>query len=448
MRRRDFIKKAGSIGAAAIAAPYILPSGRLFAATGSQMAKHVVYVLFAGGVRQQESVLQRYLADSQGLQWEGNIMYNMLSGAPPQAKIAYGTDPQVGPSGAIPIPKILNQTLQEQGTLFPEVKAANGGHYGGLNTLITGNSSLTQGLRQKPVYPTVFEYARRHLGAPASKVWFVGNTINNSVPLLNYSAHQDYGVNYGANMLIPNVTFSSLGQDHLANAKIYHPEEELSHVQLMKQFLDNNWQINGGIAVDDIGNTQEEKQQLKTFIDGVLDGSINIPQPPVSDNGDLRNIGYACAIMREFKPTITVVNMSSVDGCHSNFTGYLQSLHRADHAVGHLWDFIQNDPDMAEMANDTVIIATPEHGRNANPNSILDENDWYGFDHADGNTNRIFSIMAGPGVPSNMVVGGESNPTGRATDNVLTIGEILGFKNEVMASGAVDPLALSLFDRI
>lgn len=448
MNRRNFIKKAGLASAAAVSMPYILPSGRLFAATGSQMAPHVVYVLFAGGVRQQESVLQRYLADSQGLQWEGNIMYNMLEGAPPQAKIAYGTDPAVGPSGAIPIPKTLNDTLQKQGVLFPEVIAANGGHFGGLNTLITGNPSLTQGLRQKPVYPTIFEYARKHLNAPASKVWFVGNTINNSVPLLNHSAHASYGVNYGANMLIPNVTFSGLGQSHLADAKIYHPEEELTHVELMKQFLDSSWQINGGLALGDIGNSLEEKDQLKTFIDGVLNGSVNIPFPAVNDNGDLRNIGYACAVMREFKPTITVVNMSSVDGCHSDFTGYLQSLHRADHAVGHIWNFIQNDPSMADMKDNTVIIATPEHGRNANPNSILDENDWYGFDHSDANTNRIFTLMAGPTVPQNLVVGSESNQVGRATDNVLTIGDILGFKNSIMATGAVDPQAMSLFDRI
>jgi len=63
--------------------PYILPTGRLFAATGSQLAQHVVMVMFAGGVRQQESVLQTYLGQSQGIPIEGNIMYNMLNGAAP-----------------------------------------------------------------------------------------------------------------------------------------------------------------------------------------------------------------------------------------------------------------------------------------------------------------------------------------------------------------------------
>ena len=39
-----------------------------------------------------------------------------------------------------------------------------------------------------------------------------------------------------------------------------------------------------------------------------------------------------------------------------NFSSYLRSLHRADHGVGHLWDFIQNQvPEMS--GNTTMIVA-------------------------------------------------------------------------------------------
>ena len=53
MKRRKFIKNS-ILGSTAITMPFILPSGRLFASTGSAMADHVVFVAFAGGVRQQE----------------------------------------------------------------------------------------------------------------------------------------------------------------------------------------------------------------------------------------------------------------------------------------------------------------------------------------------------------------------------------------------------------
>ena len=48
MKRRKFIKKT-LIGSAAISMPFILPTGRLYASSGSRMADHVVFVAFAGG---------------------------------------------------------------------------------------------------------------------------------------------------------------------------------------------------------------------------------------------------------------------------------------------------------------------------------------------------------------------------------------------------------------
>jgi len=445
MKRRKFIKGAGLAAAGALTMPYILPSGRLFAASGSQMAEHVVFVLFAGGVRQQESVLQRYLDDSQDVNIPGNVMYNLLDGAPPDSKIVYGTDGDL--AGDTPIPSILGQTLQQQGILFKEVEAKVAGHFAGLNGLITGNYGYTQGLRQKPTFPTIFEYARKHLGTKATKTWFVGNGIGNSIPLLNYSEHEDYGSNYGANFLAPNITFGGDGQKHLSDAKIYHPEEELDPIYQMKYFLDNVWLANGQ-PVPNINNTDEEKQDIKEFIKEMFEKQAagTILFPPVNDNGDLSNLGYACEVLRWFKPTITVINLSSVDGCHSNFTGYLRSLHRADHGVAHLWDFIENQ--VPEMAGNTVMIVTPEHGRNLDPNPIIDENDWYAYDHSDSNSNRVFSQIVGLGVSSNLVVGSENNPVGQATDGVPTIAEILGFKDDVVNSGLLDVDAMSMFDRI
>ena len=68
MKRRDFIKKAGLASAAVFAVPYILPSGRLFARTGSRKVNHVVFCLFAGGIRNIKSVQQG----------QSNLMVNML----------------------------------------------------------------------------------------------------------------------------------------------------------------------------------------------------------------------------------------------------------------------------------------------------------------------------------------------------------------------------------
>ena len=446
MKRREFVIKSATLAAGGMVLPYILPSGRLFARTNAPKADHVVFVMFGGGLRQQDSILQRYLADSQGYNVEGNILYNMLEGAAPASKIAYGITPSGQPSGSQPIPKILSQSLQKQGTIFQEMRAISGGHYGGWNSLITGSRVEGQGLKVRPMNPTIFEYARRFGGYKATDVWFIGNTISNSIPLLNSSKHPDFGLQYGANFFAPGITFGGDGYAALSNAKIYHPQEELEPVYKMKNFLDNTFNIKKG-DMPGIRNTDDEKTQIKEFIANTFQRQSSglLPMPPVS-GGDGSTIGYAAEVLRVFKPKLLVVNLSNIDGCHSNFTGYLQAMHRADHAMGFLWNYIQTQ--IPEMSGKTIMTFVPECGRNLQHNPIQDENDWYGYDHGDSNSLRVFGGMVGQNVPSNLLVGNETNPVGKVTDMALTIADILGFKDEVKAAGLVDFESMSLFDRI
>jgi len=450
MKRRNFIKKAAVTAATTFAAPYLLPSGRLFAQTMNPMVDHVVYVLFAGGVRQQEAVYKRYLADSQGVAIEGNVLYNMLPGDGPEIKIVYGTDTLDGQPGGKPIDRILSTPLLQQGTLFQESRfsQAGTGHFGGLSTGVSGYYGVTQGLQQRPEHPTIFEYLRRHAGFKATDVWFIGNGIGGSTPLLNHSAHPDYGSDYGANFFAPTVTFGEEGQQHLKGFKSYHPDEELDPVRQMRAFLDQAF-LRDGRTLPHLNNTEEEKESIKNFIKNTFERleAGQIAFPPVADNDDLQTVGYTTEVLKWFKPKLTVVNMSGVDTCHSSFTGYLKALHRADHAVGHLWNFIQTQ--VPEMAGRTAIIIQPEHGRNLESNGILDENDWRSFDHdSDENSRRIFTMMAGPGIDGNLILGDEGQPKGDAADVVPTIADLFGIKNEVLSKGLIQNGAMSLFDRI
>ena len=446
MNRKNFITKSGLALGGGLLAPYILPSGRLFAKTGTVKADHVVLVMFAGGVRQQESVLGRYLEDSQGVSGaSGNIMSNLFEGNAPVKKIAYGTSVAGKPNGSEPIPKLLTQSLEKSGLLFPEMRAQSAGHYVGLNTLLTGNPGTNQGLKVRPAYPTIFEYLRKHAGFKATDTWFIGNGIGNSTPLLNSSNHKDYGLSYGGNMFAAPVTFSSYGKEILGNAKTY-TKTDLEPMYFMKNFLDQSFALSKD-QMTSISNTDEEKTQIKDFIKSVFakQQAGQLPKPPVSDNGDAINVMYAAEVLREFKPKMLAVNISGVDSCHSNFTGYLQSLHRADHITGWLWQYIQNN--IPAMSGNTIFIVAPECGRNLTPNPILDQNDWVAYDHSDANALRVWGLMAGKGVP-NIRVGGEAQPVGRLTDIVPTIADIFGVLDDVNNSGLIDPMARSLYQRI
>lgn len=453
MKRRDFLKKATLTTAGSFAAPYILPSGRLFAPTGTQLAPHVVLIMFAGGLRNQETVDQLYLTQSQ-YQWNpdpsinvpGNIMYNMLDGTAPATKRVYGT----GPGGNTPIPQILGTTLQSQGVLFKEVEAIAAGHYGGSVGLLQGTTDLAQPLLERPKTPTIFEFLRKHGGYDATDTWFLGNTLRNSVPLYNHSSNADYGAKYGANMFIPEITFGSQGDQFLRDAKIYHPQDELSPMYKMKYFLDNTYEsLLGGSVLDTVGNTEDEKQDIKLFMRDMFTKkqANNVTLPPVSAADGLA-IGYACEVMERFKPALTVVKIDGPDVCHSNFTGYLRGIHAADHAVGFLWDYIQNN--IPDMAGETVIIATPDCGRNLNPNPIMDtENDFYAFDHSDANTRRVFTLMAGKGITNEPDQSTDpNNPNSLNTDVAITIGHILGVEQEMLSSGYLHPQSQSLLRKI
>src|SRR6185295_14792722 len=100
MRRRDFVKKVGFATAGAFAAPYILPSGRLFAASGMRKVDHVVVCLFAGGVRRLDTIDKM----------NGNLLPNILSGSE--------AIPLDIASQLHPLPTAPASALQNYGTLF------------------------------------------------------------------------------------------------------------------------------------------------------------------------------------------------------------------------------------------------------------------------------------------------------------------------------------------
>lgn len=446
MKRKEFIKKSGVLIGGGLLSPYILPSGRLFARTGDEKAAHVILVMFAGGVRQQESVLGRYLEDSQGVMGAaGNIMPNIFEGNSPEKKIVYGLDVPGEVKGTDPIPRLLSTPLSTQGLFFPEVKAQSAGHYVGLNTLITGSTATSQGLKVRPSSPTIFEYLRRHRGFTTTDCWFLGNSIGNSTPLLNSSIAADYGLQYGANLFTPPVTFGSSGKQVLSNSKPYS-QAELQPMYEMKAFLDAGFALEQSLQYS-VKNADWERTKVKEFVRNTfLKQQLGqIASPPFASGPDAMTAAYAAEVLKEFKPRMLALNMSQVDGCHSNFTGYLRALHRADHIVGWLWDYIQNQ--IPEMAQNSIIIVAPETGRNLEPNPIVDENDWLAYDHSDLNALRVWSVMAGKNVPV-LTKGSQNQPEGRLTDIVPTIADIFGIQDEVRASGYLDPLSKSQFDRI
>lgn len=405
--------------AGAMVMPYVVPGGSLFAPTGARKANHVVFCLFAGGVRNWESVHKN----------DGNLMPSMLNG-----NESISSD-IVSSMSSLPSPAI-SSPLQNFGTLYKEFRYDQGptGHFNGHYTAITGqytNSSLS--LLERPSYPTVFELYRKHNSPSMSALnsWWITHT-NNLYPILNYSNYGGYGPTYGANQLSPNDFFSGRSVQNLINKGNFKAGNEDLQDDIRK-FLNGNF--GAGLSTSTgLKNNTEDAEKIEAWIDSVLmdinNGSLNNPwNIPSYMNGDMYNVYFAEEVLKEFQPELLVVNMFGVDVCHSDFTSYCDAMRRADWAVGHLWDTIQNTPG---LANDTVLIVAPEIGRNGTPNTIIDANGRAALDHTNGDpvSKEIFCMVAGP--PSVVNQGKViSQEAGRSIDIVPTIANILGFDQEI-----------------
>jgi hypothetical protein len=418
MNRRKFMKSLGMATAGAFAAPYILPSGRLFAATGSRVANHVVLCLYAGGVRNMESIDKA----------EGNLMPNILRGTESiSSDILPGLD-------NVPAP-VLSTPLQDQGTLFKGFRYANNspGHYQGHFTAITGRYvGYDINFNQPAAYPTLFEYYRKHNSPQnsANNAWWVSNNIGENQHL-SFSMNPDYGPDYGANFFSP-VNILTAGNYAPIDLCRNFSTLERQKMSTMRDCLNQSVVEPILPQAPMVKNTVQDQHAIQAFLSNLATRQKNnqLWDPwsiGTGMNSDMFNMFFAEEIIKNFSPELLVVNMTGVDAGHSDFTEYCNNLRKADYAVGHLWNTIQSTPG---MANDTVMIVVPEIGRNLQHNSIVDAYGRYGLDHSDNMSKEIFCMVAGASgkVVLKKVI---SSVTGESIDVVPTIAHILGFYQDI-----------------
>ena len=415
MKRKQFIKNATLTAAGSMVVPYILPSGRLFAATGSRRANHVVFCLFAGGVRNLESVQKA----------EGNLMRNTLNGTE-------AISPDIAP-GVLQLAPIASTPLQNIGTLYKEFRYASGptGHYNGHTTAITGKySDEAIQLKQPPKYPTIFEYYRKHTSPSTSALnaWWVSDSLG-PYPYLNFSLFDGYGPAYGANMIQPASIFNTSSASVLDNPLTLNNTEK-NKCEMMRDFMNGQFKIPQAAVSSGIVNSPADAEHLQTWLNNMIyqvtNGNIQDPWGTGIMNGDMENIYFGIEVLKEFKPELMVINMTNIDIAHFDFTKYVNAIGLADYALYKLWQTIQSTPG---LANDTVLIVVPEHGRNQAANSVIDTYGRYALDHNNDQMSReIFCLLAGKGVKQGQVF---SSPQGESVDVVPTIANILGFDTDI-----------------
>jgi hypothetical protein len=429
MKRKTFLKTTALTAAGSIVMPYILPSGRLFAATGSRKVNHVVFCMFAGGVRNLETMQKA----------DGNLMVNTLLG---NESISSDIAP-----GMSPLPQVATTRLQSIGTLYQKFQYLYGptGHFNGHTTALTGKyADENIQIQQPPKYPTIFEYYRKHNSPTKSALnaWWICDQLG-PYPYLNYSNYDGYGPMYGANMIQPYSILSSDSYAEIGHGASFTQSQQ-TNCDMMRSFMNGQFKVPSHAAPTGVVNTPEDAAQLQAFLNSMMStastGAYNNPWGLGSVmDADMYNIYFGIQIMQQYKPELMVINMTGIDVGHFKFTEYVDAIRKADYALYRLWEAIQST---TGMANDTVLIVAPEHGRNQQPNSQVDIYGRYALDHTnDAMSREVFCLIAGPpGVVKQGQVFATEN--GETVDIVPTIANILGFDDKIPA-GLLDGRVLT-----
>lgn len=407
MKRRDFIKKGGLAALGLGISPYILPAGTWSAPTGKRIANHVVFCLFAGGIRNLESLQKK----------EGNLMPGILHGNESvNSEIADGIDP---------LPKFELEALEKFGTLYTDFryKSTKTIHFTAHASAIMGTYSNNTELMKPLNFPSVFEYYRRFNSPAMSAInaWWVSDQAG-PFTYLNYSDVIGFGPQFGANMIQPTTLFT-----RSLNGEVSLSDSQMQHISDLQAFFNKHAQVDPRLLnKSQIENTYADRIRIEKLIIELNNRFKSHDFSPWNTgraaNEDIATMYTATEIIKKFQPELLLVNMQHSDIGHSNFTKYCSNLRKADFAVRQLWETIQNTPGMKD---DTILIIAPEFGRNLKPNTLRDEFGRLAVDHTgDEMSQKIFCMIVGP--PSKVNQSLRVSERGETIDLAPTILKILG----------------------
>jgi hypothetical protein len=360
LNRRRFLK-AAAFGAAAGAAAGTAdlfgqakkpdPKKKAPVIAGNYKTRHVVFLIFGGGVRTRDVIGQR----------EDCPNINKIAAA---------------------------------GALVRGVRARDAGHYGSTLSLVTGLPPTKMDETVRGTDPTIFELVRKHKKLPPPQVWLTAAGVDWHSNL-SFGNAVGYGVKYSANYLAGDGAFTSELAD--VTAQFGEPkvpdDAERSLLARLQAKIDNTV---ADATRDQRPNAtpQEIQDRVRKYVMEELSGRAK--KGDSSGQRDIQAIHYGTNILAVFKPMLLTMVCAYADLGHQNRDRYHRVIHLNDREIGRLWDTIQTD---AELKNHTSLFIMPEFGRDTR------ENAKGGLDHGDGGPdhNQVFMVAAGPDFKKGML---------------------------------------------
>jgi hypothetical protein len=290
-------------------------------------------------------------------------------------------------------------------------------HFNSTGSIVTGNWQRVDDFgSQPPASATIFEHYRKQASAKPTDSWVIAT--NRSFAQMGWSEHRDLGAPYGANVVLPKqLLLEAVGEAVKAKTGegVANRENMLRHLEsiLSEGYEGIGWTIFKA-------NRDLERSVRESLVKALVE-YINGPEAPSS--GDELTFFITREIMREFAPSLMLVNFWDMDVAHwGSYSLYLQAITRTDRVTGMLWDEVQANPAYKDK---TTVLILPELGRDGDQNA---SNGFLNHRTGDPSCRNLWLLAAGAGVPV-----GEAERVVSHVDIAPTAGELLGFRTpEVM----------------
>lgn len=375
MLTRDFLKLAGLYIAQRIIPPALL---NLWAQAADAQAKgrKVILVTFGGGVRTEETF---------------------------------------SPTGLRNIPRLAS--LRPEGFFYQNcVNEGVLSHFNSTGSIVTGNWQRVDDFGfEAPASATIFEQYRKARKAGPLDAWVIAT--NKSFAAMGASSQRGYGLPLGANVVLPKQLLLDAVNDIVRKPQAADVADRDAVHRRLETILQEGYE---GVGWTIFKGGRQMDQHVRQTLTRALGSFINGPEAPTS--GDELTFFITREVMREFAPSLLLVNFWDMDVAHwGSYSLYLQAVTRTDRLTGMLWDEVNNN---LKYKNNTTVLILPELGRDGDANTA---NGFLNHRSGDPSCRNTWLLALGAGVSK-----GTTEKPIRHIDVAATAAAILDFKPEGM----------------
>ena len=311
------------------------------------------------------------------------------------------------------------KVLAKRGVLIPNMRidkleGGNSSHAEGTLNLLTGRYNAYRDAgskflqdRLEPTEPTLFEYLRHSYDIPSHEALLINGEDRPQEEFFTYGIHGHYGIDFRSEML------------SLHRFKLYKFARHLEEGGLAEDArLAAEQQLSELLAKDAREIAPEQSDPIQRFWakwrEHYGDDGFRNPR------GDRLLTELALWAIRDLKPRLMMVNYQDPDYVHwGNASHYTRAIAIIDDGIRQVVEALDRDE---HYRNNTVIVITPDCGRDANPLMSVP------FQHHfnSGEARAVWALVLGRGVRQDRVFDREVDQTAIAA----TLAEVMGIRAE------------------